>query len=222
MSGGERFGIFGSRAIVTCTCSSAITPRTQAAISAGSSPASMRQSIWAVASGGMTLLFSLPRSIVTANVVRTIAAYWRFDTNRSRNAGSRRLLVRSSYPAPLSADISPETREKNSWTSGRTRGGRSASSSRLSARTSRFGAVSGHGIEPWPGSPRAVSTRASPVFSEITMAPSGALRLGCVWIAASSEIAYSAPASHSRRRSAMNWAPNSLPTSSWPGTRDRA
>ena len=46
------------------------------------------------------------------------------------------------------------------------------------------------------------------------MAPSGALRLGCVWIAASSEIAYSAPAIHSRRRSAMNWAPNSLPASS--------
>ena len=39
----------------------------------------------------------------------------------------------------------------------------------------RFGAVSGHGIEPWPGSLRAVRRSGSPVFSEVTMLPKGPL-----------------------------------------------
>src|SRR6266545_3983088 len=64
-------------------------------------------------------------------------------------------------------------REKYSCTSGSTRNERSASSSRLSARISRFGAVSGHGIEPCPGSLRAVSVSARPVFSEMTMTAVG-------------------------------------------------
>ena len=67
-------GSFGSRTVVTSMRSSAITPRTQARISCGSSPASMRQSMSATASGGITLSFSLPRSMFTANVVRTMAA----------------------------------------------------------------------------------------------------------------------------------------------------
>ena len=79
-------GLVVSLTVVVCAA-----PRSagaQPAISSGSSPASIRQSIWATASGGMTLLFSLPRSIVTAKVVRTIAANCRFAKNRARNAVS--------------------------------------------------------------------------------------------------------------------------------------
>ncbi len=40
---------------------------------------------------------------------------------------------------------------------------------------SRLGAVSGQGIEPWPGSLRAVRRSGSPVFSDVTMLPNGAV-----------------------------------------------
>src|SRR2546427_3177237 len=76
-----------------------------------------------------------------------------------------------------------------------------------SARMRRCGAVSGHGIEPWPGSLRAVRVSGSPVFSEIQMWRRGARKPAWTSIPPSSEIAYSAPASQSRRASATKRAP---------------
>ena len=51
----------------------------------------------------------------------------------------------------------------------------------------------------FPSAGIAVSVSGSPVFSEMTMWPSGALNPACVSIPPSSEIAYSAPAIQSRR-----------------------
>ncbi len=79
---------------------------------------------------------------------------------------------------------------------------------------SRFGAVSGHGIEPCPGSLRAVSRSGRPVFSEVTMLAKGARWPCCAYTPPNSDSAYSAPASHSRCRSATHWAPKRLPASS--------
>ena len=89
VSGGERLGTFGVRTVVTSMRSSAMTLRTHARISPGSSPASMRQSISATASGGITLIFSLALRMFTAKVVRTSAACWRLARKRARNDGSR-------------------------------------------------------------------------------------------------------------------------------------
>ena len=207
MSGGERLGTFGSRTVVTSMRSSAITSRTQAWISAGSSPASMRQSMSATASGGMTLIFSLARSMLIANVVRTIAACWRCAKNPVRKAGSRSDAPRSSKPRPSSGGSTRASARKYSCTSGSTRGGRSAASRRPSARMRRCGAVSGHGIEPWPGRPRAVRDNGSPVFSEMMIEANGARLCGSVSMPASSDSAYSAPASQSGCVAATYCAP---------------
>jgi hypothetical protein len=164
----------GGRTISTCTWSSSITPRTHAAISSASSPGSIRQSTSATASGGITLSFSLPRSIVTAKVARSIADQCRFARIRRRAAESASERSSASRPAASAGGSTVARAAKNCCTSGSTRGGRSAASRRPSARMSRWGAVSGQGIDPWPPGPRAVSRSGSPVFSEITMWPSGA------------------------------------------------
>jgi hypothetical protein len=97
VSGGDALGILGGGlARLTSTFGSATTCRTQATISSGSSPRSMRQSISASASGGITFRFSLPRSMFTAKVVRSIAAWCRSARKARRNAGSASERVRSS------------------------------------------------------------------------------------------------------------------------------
>ncbi len=208
------FGIFGGATTVTSTCSSAIAAFTQRTTSSGSSPASIRQSISAIASGGMTLRFSLAFSMFTANVVRTIAAYQRSARNRSRKARSRSECARSSKPRLSPAGSTVPSCRKNSCTSGSTRGARSAASKRAQALTSRCGAVVAHGIEPWPGLERAVSRSGSPVFSETSIIPSGARQPASWWIPPNSPSAYSAPASQCGYCSAMKRAPKRLPASS--------
>ena len=154
---------------------------------------------------------------------------WRRGSGRPGSARGRPARAasardrRSRRPSP--AGSTSATRRKYSCTSGSTRGGRSAASRRSSARTSRCGAVSGHGIEPCPGSPRAVSRRGSPVFSEITMTPERRAVAGVVLDAGQlgeRVLGAGQPRGGAGRRRSGRRTRCRPPRRRWPGTRGRA